>query len=185
MLLYLLADIMSEILIIATTNRTNSKTYQFAEYYRQLLLEQHGHTDILNLADLPTDFAFSALYENSGKNPVFNTQKALMDAAEKFVFIVPEYNGSFPGVLKTFIDGLGWPNSLAGKKAALVGISDGNLGGAHALSHLTDILHYLGCNVLSRLVRVPVMKKNFAEGKLQDDFVTQLVALQVKELLDF
>ena len=172
-------------LIIATTNRINSKTYHFAEFYQQQLKEKGIASDILNLADLPQDFAFSALYENSGKNPVFNEQKQRMDAAEKYVFIVPEYNGSFPGVLKTFIDGLGWPNSVQGKKAALVGISDGNLGAAHALSHLTDILHYLGCHVLSRLVRVPSMKRNFTNGQLHDPMVQQLIGWQVQELIAF
>lgn len=172
-------------LLVATTNRTNSKTYQFAQYYQQLLADRQIPSDILSLQHLPRDFAFSALYENAGKNPTFNEHKLRMDAAQKYVFVVPEYNGSFPGVLKTFIDGLGWPNSVAGKKAALVGISDGNLGAAHALSHLTDILHYLGCNVLSRLVRIPSMKKTFVQGSIQDPTVQQLLQWQADELILF
>jgi NAD(P)H-dependent FMN reductase len=108
-----------------------------------------------------------------------------MDHADKFVFIVPEYNGSFPGVLKTFIDGLGWPNSLTKKKAAIVSISDGSLGGAIASSHLTDIFHYLNCNVLPTLVRIPYMKKNFVEGVIQDDFIKKLMADQAALLADF
>ena len=142
-------------------------------------------SDILSLEHLPEDFAFSALYENSGKNLEFNLHKERMDKAEKFVFIVPEYNGSFPGVLKTFIDGLGWPNSLSHKKAAFVSISDGALGGAHALSHLTDIFHYLNCNVLSALVRIPFMKQNFSEGEIQDSFIRALMAKQAKEFVEF
>jgi len=173
------------ILIVATTNRKNSKTYQVAEYYQQLLTELHAESDILSLENLPEDFAFSALYENAGKNPEFNLHKERMDQADKFVFVVPEYNGSFPGVLKTFIDGLGWPNSLTRKKAAFVSISDGVLGGAHALSHLTDIFHYLNCNVQSLLVRIPFMKKNFADGEIQDPFIKTLMAEQAALMVDF
>ena len=173
------------ILIVATTNRKNSKTYKVAEYYQSLLKDLRAASDILSLEHLPEDFAFSALYENSGKNIEFNLHKERMDKAEKFVFIVPEYNGSFPGVLKTFIDGLGWPNSLSNKKAAFVSISDGALGGAHALSHLTDIFHYLNCNVLSQLVRIPFMKKNFLEGEIQDGLIKKLMADQAKQLIDF
>lgn len=173
------------ILIVATTNRKNSKTYKIAEYYQQLLHRLEIETDILALENLPSDFAFSALYENMGKNKDFNHYKEQMDTADKFVFIVPEYNGSFPGVLKTFIDGLGWPNSISKKKAAFVGISDGVLGGAHAISHLTDVFHYLGCHVLSTIVRIPNMKKNFLDGEIQDEFVRQLMNQQAKDLIDF
>jgi NAD(P)H-dependent FMN reductase len=173
------------ILIIATTNRKNSKTYKVAEYYQSLLNNVKADNEILSLENLPEDFAFSALYENSGKNPEFNLHKDRMDKADKFVFIVPEYNGSFPGVLKTFIDGLGWPNSLTKKKAAIVSISDGSLGGAIASSHLTDIFHYLNCNVLSTLVRIPFMKKNFVDGTIKDDFIKKLLADQAGLLSEF
>lgn len=173
------------ILIVAATNRQNSKTYQVAKYYKHLLHELAVESEILCLEHLPEDFAFSALYENSGKNPAFNQHKERMDKAEKFVFIVPEYNGSFPGVLKTFIDGLGWPNSLHKKKAALVGISDGVLGGALALSHLSDIFQYLGCHALSTLVRIPQMKTNFTHGDLQDPFIKKLMMEQAEQLVDF
>lgn len=173
------------ILIIATTNRKNSKTYQVAEYYQKLLNHFNAKNDIMSLENLPQDFAFSALYENSGKNPEFNLHKERMDQAQKFVFIVPEYNGSFPGVLKTFIDGLGWPNSLFRKKAAIVSISDGSLGGAHASSHLTDIFHYLNCHVFATLVRIPYMKKNFIDGEIQDSFIKKLLAEQAEMFVQF
>ena len=173
------------ILIVATTNRKNSKTYRIAAYYQELLTRLEMESDILSLENLPQDFAFSALYENAGKNAEFNLHKERMDKAAKFIFIVPEYNGSFPGVLKTFIDGLGWPNSLSKKKAALVSISDGALGGAHALSHLTDIFHYLGCNVFNMLVRIPFMKKNFTDGEVQDEFIRQLMAQQAQGFKEF
>lgn len=173
------------ILIVATTNRKNSKTYKVAEYYQQMLRRLEEESEILSLEQLPEDFAFSALYENAGKNFAFNQHKEKMDVAEKYVFIVPEYNGSFPGVLKTFIDGLGWPNSINKKKAAFVGISDGALGGAFALSHLTDVFHFLGCNVLSNMVRISYMKKNFTDGEVQDDLIRQLLDEQARTFVVF
>lgn len=172
------------ILIVATTNRRNSKTYKMAEYYQQLLLRNDAVCDILSLEHLPPDFVFSALYENAGKNEDFNRLQDRMTEAEKYVFIVPEYNASFPGVLKSFIDGLGWPSAMKGKIAAMVGISDGVMGGVHALSHLTDVFHYLGCTVLPTLVRIPHMKKNFTDGEIQDDFMRGLIVQQATELVE-
>ena len=131
-----------KVVIIAGTNREDSLSSEMSVLY-QGLLKNHGiHSEIIDLRDLPEDFAFSALYKNSGKNSEFNPFRDIMAEADKFVFIVPEYNGGFPGVLKTFIDGLKFPETFTNKKCALVGISSGVQGAGLALSHLTDILNY-------------------------------------------
>ncbi|MEQ8573083.1 MAG: NAD(P)H-dependent oxidoreductase, partial [Fulvivirga sp.] len=114
---------MNKITIICGTNRVDSVSYQISVIYQQLLAKAGCNAEIIDLTDLPNDFAFTALYENSGKNEEFNRFRKLMADSDKFVFVVPEYNGSFPGVLKTFIDGLEYPGSFKNKKSALVGIS--------------------------------------------------------------
>ncbi len=163
------------ITIVVGTNRRNSKTTQVAGYYQRLLGQLGAESQILDLAALPTDFTASALYENAGKNAIFNDLRQQLERSDKYVFIVPEYNGSFPGVLKAFIDGLSYPSKLAYKQAALVGLSDGVQGGALALSHLADIFSYLGLNVLAQRVKIPLMKKNFQEGQVTDAFINQLL----------
>lgn len=173
------------ITIVAGTNRIDSKSGAMAQYYQDLLGPYKQESQILDLSELPDDFIRSALYENNGKNNDFNQYRKLMRESDKYVFIVPEYNGSFPGVLKAFLDGLGYPSELNHKKAALVGISDGVMGGAMALSHLIDILNYMGCSVLAQRVRIPFMKKNFVEEKIQDPFVANLLLEQANLLVDF
>src|SRR5687767_5155084 len=128
------------ITIISGTNRPNSNARLISDIYASLLQHRAIPHQILDLTDVPTDFITTALYGNSGKNPEFNKLIGLIENSEKIIFVVPEYNGSFPGILKTFIDGLSYPNSFRNKKAALVGISTGTQGGALALSHLTDVL---------------------------------------------
>ena len=135
-------------IIIVGTNRKDANSRTIANYYRRLLEEKGEPSQILDLIHLPTDFLTTALYENNGQNEEFNTFRSTLEENDRFVFIVPEYNGSFPGVLKAFIDGLEYPSKLAGKKAALVGVAAGMHGGAMALSHFTDVLHYLGMQVL-------------------------------------
>ncbi len=173
------------ITIVAGTNRPDSKTIQVAEFYHKLLNSHKAESQILDLADLPNDFVFSALYNNSGKNEQFNTLRTMMEDSEKFVFIVPEYNNSFPGVFKAFIDGLSYPNALIHKKCALVGLSDGVQGNALGLSHLTDVLNYLGMHVLAQKVRIPFMHKNFVKGKITDKLVDQLIDDQARLFLAF
>ncbi|WP_428653659.1 NADPH-dependent FMN reductase [Runella sp.] len=173
------------ITIVVGTNRRNSKSKQVALFYQKLLTELHAESQLLDIAELPDDFIRTALYENNGKNEVFNVYRKLMRDSEKFVFIVPEYNGSYPGALKVFIDGLGYPSELKHKKAALVGISDGVQGSALALSHLIDVFHYLGLNILAQRVKIPFMKKNFIEGVIQDNLINQLIREQAELLVNF
>ena len=176
---------MSDILIISGTNRNNSNSLQLAEYYASVLKKHGAESDILDLSSLPDDFLFSALYEKAGKNPHFNEFQQKIDNHDKLVFIVAEYNGSFPGVLKAFIDGLDFPNSLKNKKAALVGLSAGSQGGALALSHLSDILSYLGTHVHAFRPRLSSLEKNFRDGKFINKLYADLIEEQAKSLIEF
>lgn len=171
--------------IIIGTNRANSMSKKIAQYYKTLLDNLEAESQIIDLQELPKDFTFTALYDNAGKNESFNLLRKQLENSEKFVFIVPEYNGSFPGVLKAFIDGLSFPNSLIHKKAALVGISDGVQGGAIALSHLTDIFHYLGLNILAQKVKIPSLQKNFVDGKIKDTLINTLIHQQAELIVKF
>lgn len=171
--------------IIVGTNRQNSKSRQVTEYYRARLDHMGIASQIVDLAHLPEDFIVSALYHNSGKNEKFNAIRQEIERAEKYIFVLPEYNNSIPGVFKAFIDGLSYPNALLNKKCALVGISDGVSGNALGLSHITDIFNYLGMHVLPQKVRIPYMKKNFVEGEVTDEFINKLIGEQIQRLVTF
>lgn len=171
--------------IIVCTNRQGAKSKEVAVYYQSLLKSLETPSQIIDLEGLPHDFIFSALYQNSGKNEGFNVYRKKMEEAQKCVFVVPEYNNSFPGALKAFIDGLSYPNGFVHKKCALVGISDGVQGNAIGLSHLTDVFNYLGMHVLAQKVRIPFMKKNFIDGKITDDFINKLIKEQAEIFIKF
>ena len=176
---------MNKITIICGTNRVDSVSYQISVIYQQLLAKDGCNAEIIDLTDLPNDFAFTALYENSGKNEEFNHFRDLMANSDKFIFVVPEYNGSFPGILKTFIDGLKYPDTFKHKKCALVGISSGIQGAGLALSHLTDIFHYCGMEVLSLKPKLSHIEKNFNGKELTYTLYQQLIEEQVKKIIAF
>ena len=173
------------ICVIACTNRPNSNSLKISEYYIKLLQQLEVTCTLIDLNKLPENYLFSALYHNQGKDEIFNEIKKTIAEAEKFVFVVPEYNGSFPGVLKAFIDGLDYPASFKNKKAALIGISSGMMGGSLALSHLTDILNYLGMHVLASKPRITRIEKTFVDGEINDALVKELISIQVKDFLKF
>ena len=155
-----------------------------ARLYQRILIELETESQIIELEGLPNDFTTSALYENAGSDVTFNTYRNLMTDAEKMVFIVPEYNGSFPGVLKAFIDGLIFPDTFLNKKCALVGISSGVQGGGLALSHLTDIFNYCGMHVLAQKPKLSRIEENLTENNLSQLYHDLLVE-QAEKLIDF
>jgi chromate reductase len=173
------------ITIISGTNRSNSNSIIVAEHYKTILKRKGAECQIVDLTKVPERFLFTALYENSGKDPEFNKLREIINKSEKFVFIVPEYNGSFPGVLKAFIDGLEYPAGFNNKKAAVVGISAGALAGALALSHLTDILNYLGMHVLAIKPRLPRIETLIKDGAISDKFLANLLETQAEALIKF
>ncbi|MFT6054568.1 MAG: NAD(P)H-dependent FMN reductase [Roseivirga sp.] len=173
------------ITIVVGTNRKSSVSRKVADYYKELLQEKGTDSQIVDLVNLPSGFTENSLYENNGNNPDFNIMREQVQSSDKLIFIVPEYNGSFPGVLKTFIDGLKYPEGLKDKKAALVGISSGAQGGVFAMSHLTDIFNYLGMHVLALKPKLAAIERNFNSGVITNTLYSNLINEQIDKFLKF
>jgi chromate reductase, NAD(P)H dehydrogenase (quinone) len=174
-----------KIIVVSGTNSKNSLTAQVADYYAGLLHQYGCNNQVLKLTDLPENFTTTALYENTGKNTAFNRLQAIMEAAQKYVFIIPEYNGSFPGVFKVFIDGLPFPNTFREKRCALVGLSQGPQGGAFAMSHLTDIFHYLRMHVYPLKPRLSGIQDSQLDTILSNERYTRLLKEQAKGMVHY
>ncbi len=78
--------------------------------------------------------------------------KRAIEQADGVLFITPEYNRSFPGVLKNAIDWGSRPwmqNSWDGKPAATLGASIGAIGTFGAQAHLKAVLAFLDMAVMN------------------------------------
>ena len=175
------------ILIISGTNRKHSRSRAIAEIYSAILRKDGFDNEILDLNILPRDFIFSALYENALTHPEFNDLQEKIDRIDKIVFVISEYNGSFPGALKAFMDGLRYPDTFTGKKGALVGFSSNAQGAPLALSHMTDILHHLGMILLPDKPKLPFIEDILDEqkGRLTSPFYHDLLVQQAKAFKEF
>ncbi|GAB4239490.1 MAG: hypothetical protein Tsb0034_15540 [Ekhidna sp.] len=173
------------ITIVSGTNRQNSNSLLVATHYQEILKEKNTPSTLLDLTELPANFIESALYDQQGKNEAFNPILNHMKDAQKFVFVVPEYNGSFPGVLKVFLDALDFPGTLQGKKCALVGISSGIQGSVMAMSHLTDIFNYLGMHVLANKPKITGINSKLENGKLVDEASLRRIREQADAIINF
>jgi NAD(P)H-dependent FMN reductase len=175
------------ITIICGTNRQEAVSKKLSRIYKSKLDLIGQPSQVIDLSDLPSDFAFSALYGKSGKNEEFNLYRKQMLESNKFIFIVPEYNGSFPGVLKTFIDGLQFPDTFKNKICTLTGRSSGVQGGGLALSHLTDIFNYCGMHVLPLKPKLARISENMdmEREEITNSLYQELIDEQIKGLIEF
>lgn len=148
--------------IISGTNRANSSTLKLAQYYKKKLQEKGLDAGLLSLTDLPGNLIESDLYGK--RSSEFEPIQDIITKTQKFLFVIPEYNGSFPGVLKTFIDACDLPESFYEKKAALVGLSAGKYGNIRGIDHFTGVCHYLHLHVMPLKIHIASVKQEFDEN---------------------
>jgi chromate reductase len=145
--------------IISATNRPDSSTYKLAQYYQKKLKEKRLEAGILSLTRLPANIIESDLYGK--RSAEFKPIQDIVTQTEKFLFIIPEYNGSFPGVLKVFMDACSFPESFYEKKAALTGLSSGKYGNIRGIDHFTGVCHYMHLQVMPLKIHIGSINKEF------------------------
>ncbi len=171
-------------LIISGTNRLGSNSLKVANYYRQELEKKGELWDILSLEDLPHDLIFTDLYNK--RSEAFLPIQERVSKAKKFIFIIPEYNGSYPGVLKVFMDACSFPVSFYHKKAILVGVSSGKYGNIRGVDHFTGVCNYLRMHVLPLKIHIPHIQNELNnEQVLMDNITIKFVNEQIEETLTF
>jgi chromate reductase, NAD(P)H dehydrogenase (quinone) len=171
-------------LIISATNRPGSSTLKVAKYYQKQLREKGIDAGLLSLAELPDNLIKTDMYGQ--RSDEFQVIQDLITKTEKFLFIIPEYNGSFPGVLKVFIDACTFPESFYDKKAALVGISSGKYGNIRGIDHFTGVCHYMHLNVMSLKLHIANIKTELnADGELFKEDTLKFTNEQLDKFIRF
>lgn len=169
--------------VISATNRPGNKTVTFAREYYNLLLQKDKDALFFSLEELPADFSLFDIYgfEHFGMGLIVD--KYLLPS-DKLVIVMPEYNGGIPGVFKVFIDAIR-TEVFRGKKIALVGVSNGRAGNVRGMDSLTNILNYLGAEVLSYKIPVSRAETLMENGKVNDPETLKLFNEQIERLLGF
>lgn len=172
------------ITIISGTNRPDNNSQRVSRICQRMLKDRGVDAPILSMEQLPADFLSSEMYgERSEVMEQLLTQ--LIEPADKYLFVVPEYNGSISGVLKVFIDSVD-PHTFHHKKASLVGVSAGFNGNLRGLDHLTSILHYLEVKVLPTQTKLSYIYESLEEGgELTDSTRKKELEEQIDRFLSF
>jgi NAD(P)H-dependent FMN reductase len=172
------------ILIISGTNRPNSNTMKIARAVERHYQAVGAPAELYSLTDLPPEVFSPEVY--SSKPAAFQlVQQRVLGAAGLHV-VTPEYNGSFAGVLKYFIDLLKTPESFEHKPVAFVGVAAGEWGGLRSVEQLQLIFGYRHAHVYPNRVFVPgVVSKLGPDGLLTDRSLDERLARQAAGFAKF
>jgi chromate reductase len=163
--------------IISGTNRRDSHTLKIAHEYKDFLKRKGIEAGIFTLEGI------DLLERNEAFEKI---EHEIILPTDNFIFIVPEYNGSFPGVLKLLFDTSKNHKIWFNKNALLVGVSSGRAGNLRGMDHLADILNFLKITVHPN--KLPISSIDTLlndEGKLKDENTLRAIHQQLDEFIEW
>lgn len=161
--------------IISGTNRIGSNTLKVAKQYQVILKEKGIEAGLLSLEDV------NVLTRNAHFEEIEND---ILIPTNKYIFISPEYNGSFPGVLKMLFDTSRTHAIWWHKKALITGVSSGRAGNLRGNDHLSAILNYLKITVHPNQLPISVIDKLMDEkGNVTDANTLKAIHHQLDDFI--
>ena len=152
-------------------------TLRTANLYYKLLLEKGRDVKLLSLEQ-------KEVWTRGAE--MMALEKEYLIPAQKFLVIMPEYNASFPGILKLMMDNSDIKKCWWHKKAALVGVSDGRAGNLRGIEHMTSILHYMKVHVLYNKVLLSRINDEIdGNGNLLKPDTAAIITEQIDEFINF
>lgn len=159
--------------IISGTNRKDSNTLKIAKEYQQILKGKGIEAEILSLEKV------DVLYYNVAFKKI---EDEMIIPSSYFIIISPEYNGSFPGVLKMLFDNSRSHEIWFHKKALLTGVATGRAGNLRGMDHLADVLNYLKITVHPNKLPISAVNSIISpKGKIIDDQTLKAIHQQLDE----
>ena len=179
------------ITIISGTDRHDGLTGLLAQHYAEVMQSKTAEiVKVFSLENLPQDLYGKHMYDKTTLSPAFqDIENTFLIEADKLFFVIPEYNGSFPGILKLFIDACSIRSKMAifkGKKVGLVGIATGRAGNIRGLEHFASVMMFMGVTVLPNLLPISGFNKLITDDKkIHDDMTLKAIEKQIEEFLKF
>lgn len=168
--------------VLSGSPRSNSVTRRLARHLTQALQQQTGHeVGMIDLEDWdlpPVKAVFTSVQDAPDQ---YKPVAERMFAAEAFVLVTPEYNGSYTSELKNLLDH--FPKQTH-KTFAIATASPGALGGIRAAMQMQQLIFALfGIGSPYMLITPQVDKKFSPEGELLDLSFQKSIDIFIKEFL--
>jgi NAD(P)H-dependent FMN reductase len=168
-----------KIVILAGSPRKASLTKRVALHLENVLKQREYDTDLINLADwnLPP---VEAVWNTPADAPtLFRALAERMEAADAYLLVTPEYNGSYSPAMKNLLDHF---TKRTRMPFGLVTASPGALGGMRAAQQLLLLVPALFGIACPQFLLVPGVDKKFNEaGQLTDPSFEKNISVFLEE----
>ena len=162
--------------ILGTTRKGRMSEYAARFMVGQIEKRNGVKTELIDISKFPMPIDDAG---ESIKDPFFSEKMMLADA---LVIVTPEYNHSFPGLLKHILDSC--LKEYIHKAAGIVGVSAGPFGGVRAIQDLLPVIRELGLVNIFWDVNFGNVGKVFDDsGKLLDEAFVSRVDKFLNELV--
>ncbi|MBX3022300.1 MAG: NAD(P)H-dependent oxidoreductase [Bdellovibrionales bacterium] len=169
--------------IISGTDRPNSRTLTVAKHLLDLYRGLKADVNLIDLNQLNlADLASGEYYKGPGES--YKNAVARVTEAQGIVLVVPEYNGSYPGILKLFIDYWRYPETFEHRPIAMVGLGT-RWGGLRPVEHLQQALGYRNAYVYPNRVFLSHIKELLKDGSLKDQSLLDLLDVQARGFMKY
>jgi chromate reductase, NAD(P)H dehydrogenase (quinone) len=149
-----------KVLVFAGSTRQNSYNRKLARVTAAMARASGAEVTHIELADFEVPM-YNADLEAQGTPPDVMKLKQIMYEHPAWIICTPEYNASYPALLKNTLDWISSPvksdpvwnddfRSSRGKVVGVLSASPGALGGLRSQSHLVPLLFNLHCWICPR-----------------------------------
>jgi chromate reductase, NAD(P)H dehydrogenase (quinone) len=172
------------ITLVSGTNRPNSNTRKVAGHVETIYAAFNTPVHVLDLAQLPAEIFSPASYAEKPKS--FQPFADAVLKSSGLHVITPEYNGSFPGVLKYFIDMLKFPESFEHRPVCFTGLAAGMWGALRPVEQLQAIFGYRNAYIFPERVFIPGVGNALDErGDFKNSELKERLQKQVEGFIGF
>ena len=169
--------------IISATNRPSSNSRIVAGIVQKIYKELDCHTEIISLREVP----FQKLVENPYPEKLPKDVQQIiskLNTSSAFTIVCPEYNGSFPGIFKFFIDHWSYPETFEYRPIAFIGLG-GRFGALRAVEQMQQIMGYRNAFIYPQRIFLQNIEDLLSNGEIADQDIMNLLKEQAKGFLNF
>jgi NAD(P)H-dependent FMN reductase len=168
--------------IISGTNRPRSRSLVIAKLIQHIYQNEGDAAELIDLSTIPFKDLDGSQYTE--EPPTLKEILGKINASSGLIVVCPEYNGSYPGVLKYFIDHWKYPLAFEHRPVCFVGLG-GRFGGLRPVEHLQSVFGYRNSFVYPERVFLMNVFQTIKEGKLLDATAENLLTEQARGFIRF
>ena len=169
--------------IVSATNRPDSNSFIVAQIIQNIYKSLNCSVEIISLKDVFFEELVKKPYTADLPESVQQAIKKL-NHSSGFTIVCPEYNGSFPGIFKFFIDHWSYPKTFEYRPMAFIGLG-GRFGGLRAVEQIQQIMGYRNAFMYPQRVFLQNIPDLLENGKIKDQNIMELLYQQADGFLKF